>query len=67
MLGLGDEPETSKPQVSALSDTPPKRVKQPLNKKEQDKLKQKYGEIDDLEERAFQILVDLDMVEKRDD
>ena len=67
MLGLQKKEEEAKPEVSPLSDKTPKRVKQPKSKKEQEKLKEKYAEIDCLEERAFQILVDLNMVEKRED
>ena len=43
-----------------------KARQQPKAPQEEDELKQKYASIDDIEERAYQILVDLGMVEPTD-
>lgn len=70
LLGLKkDNPEENQVQVSPLSDLPAKTAnipKQPLRRGEDQKLKKKYSDIEDVGERAFQILVDLNMVKIHD-
>jgi hypothetical protein len=61
-LGLGSNNEL--PSNFPVVDLKQRRGSQPLPKGKADEMSQKYGSIDDVEERAYQILVDLGLVEE---